>query len=308
MSAVEQLGYLVFEVSDLAAWERFATGVLGLMVADRDDDGALLLRNDERAWRIRLEPGPADDLAALGWQVADDEALDAVVARLNAAGCATEPATAEQAAARRVARLVRYRDLNGVPSELFCGAAMATSPFHSEVVHSGFVAGDQGVGHCVISAADKAAAQAFYEDVLGLRLSDHITCEIYGYPVDIAFMHANVRHHSVAFGGLHDKHIHHFMLEVGSVDDVGLAYDRTIRARLPIANTLGRHPNDGMFSFYAHTPSGFQFEVGFGGREVDDATWQPTTYDHISQWGHHPPVILQPRRKKPPAGSGETGS
>ena len=35
--------------------------------------------------------------------------------------------------------------------------------------------------------------------------------------------------------------------------------------------TLGRHPNDRMFSFYAKTPSGFQFEFGWGGREVDDA-------------------------------------
>ena len=308
MSAVEQLGYLVFEVSDLAAWERFATGVLGLMVAERDDDGALLLRNDERSWRIRLEPGPADDLAALGWQVADDEALGAVVARLKAAGCPVEPASPEQAATRRVARLVRYRDLNGVPSELFCGAAMASSPFESDLVASGFVAGELGMGHCVVRAPDKAATQRFYEDVLGLRLSDHITCEIFGFPVDLAFMHANARHHSVAFGGELDKNIHHFMLEVRHLDDVGLAYDRAIRARLPIANTLGRHPNDGMVSFYAHTPSGFQFEFGWGGVEVDDATWQPTTHGRISDWGHHPPVRLQPRRKKPPAGSGETGS
>ena len=145
------------------------------------------------------------------------------------------------------------------------------------------------------------------EDVLGLRLSDHITCEIFGFPVDLAFMHANARHHSVAFGGELDKNIHHFMLEVRHLDDVGLAYDRAIRARLPIANTLGRHPNDGMVSFYAHTPSGFQFEFGWGGVEVDDATWQPTTHGRISDWGHHPPVRLQPRRKKSPADSGETG-
>jgi hypothetical protein len=61
--------------------------------------------------------------------------------------------------------------------------------------------------------------------------------------------------------------------------------------------TLGRHPNDRMFSFYARTPSGFQFELGWGGRQVDDATWTPTTYDHISEWGHHPPEFLAPPPK-----------
>ena len=61
--------------------------------------------------------------------------------------------------------------------------------------------------------------------------------------------------------------------------------------------TLGRHPNDGMCSFYAKTPSGFQFELGWGGREVDDATWAPTTYDHISEWGHHPPSSLAPAER-----------
>jgi biphenyl-2,3-diol 1,2-dioxygenase len=51
-----------------------------------------------------------------------------------------------------------------------------------------------------------------------------------------------------------------------------------------------------MVSFYAHTPSGFQFEYGWGGREVDDARWQPTEYDHISEWGHHHPALLNPKR------------
>ncbi len=88
------------------------------------------------------------------------------------------------------------------------------------------------------------------------------------------------------------------MLEVKSFDDVGLCYDRTLKARLPIMQTLGRHPNDKMFSFYAMTPSGFQFEYGWGGRQIDDATWEPTTYDCISEWGHHPPQALVPRKPK----------
>jgi hypothetical protein len=79
---------------------------------------------------------------------------------------------------------------------------------------------------------------------------------------------------------------------------VGRAYDRCIRARVPIMNTLGRHPNDQMFSFYAFTPSGFQFEFGWGGRVVDADNHPPGAFDRISEWGHHPPALVGARAKR----------
>jgi 2,3-dihydroxybiphenyl 1,2-dioxygenase len=159
--------------------------------------------------------------------------------------------------------------------------------------------GVQGLGHVVVSSTDAERSRRFYSDLLGFRLSDKVVCEVYGHPVDISFFHGSPRHHTVAFGGPQRKRIHHFLLEVASMDDVGLAYDRALRAGVRIVLTLGRHPNDRMFSFYAKTPSGFEFEYGWGARTVDDATWEPRTYDHISEWGHHPPEVLaraQPRR------------
>jgi hypothetical protein len=58
--------------------------------------------------------------------------------------------------------------------------------------------------------------------------------------------------------------------------------------RIPIAASLGRHPNDLMPSFYAGAPSGFQVEYGHGGREIDDATWEVKRYHAASLWGHRP--------------------
>jgi hypothetical protein len=43
-----------------------------------------------------------------------------------------------------------------------------------------------------------------------------------------------------------------------------------------------------MVSFYARTPSGFQFEFGYGGLEIDDDTWQVGVYRAASVWGHRP--------------------
>jgi 2,3-dihydroxybiphenyl 1,2-dioxygenase len=289
---VAQLAYVGFAVKDLAAWQRFGADVLGLMPVEPAAPGTLAFRLDERAQRIVCEPGPSDDLAFLGWEVESAAALDALSARLEDAGVAVREGSAEEAARRKVARLCALADPSGIPLELVVGGERAAAPFRSAQVLSHFVAGDRGLGHVVLAARDPAESLRFYTELLGFRLSDRITTQVYGYDVDIAFLHANPRHHSLALGGPQRKRLHHLMLEVGSLDDVGLAMDRTLRAGLKIMQTLGRHPNDRMFSFYAKTPSGFQFEYGWGGREIDDATWAPTTYSRISEWGHHPPALL----------------
>jgi 2,3-dihydroxybiphenyl 1,2-dioxygenase len=278
-----QLGFLAFEVSDPGAWHAFLTEVLGLT-----DAGDGRYRLDGHAYRFQITEGPADDLCALGWEL-DPADVDAALARLTAHGVPFEEVDPTP---RLATRRITFTDPAGIPVELVAGMQRADTPFASPVVRDGFVADDLGLGHLVLSTRSKEESVRFYTEVLGIRLSDHIVCEVFGYPVDISFFHVNGRHHSVAFGGRQRKRLHHFMLEAKRMDDVGLAYDRTLRHGHRIMQTLGRHPNDGMFSFYARTPSKFEFEFGWGGRIVDDATWSPTTYDHISEWGHHPPQMI----------------
>jgi 2,3-dihydroxybiphenyl 1,2-dioxygenase len=293
MTTDVRLGYLTIEARDLDAWEGFAVDVLGLEA--RREEGALVLRCDDWAQRFVVNEGPADDVTVIGWEVDDAGALDAPTERLRAAGVEVVPGTDGEARGRRVAGLVKLRDPAGTPLELCFGGDRAPTPFASRHIVSSFVTGPMGLGHVVVGARDAAESQRFYCDLLGFRVSDRIVCEIYGYPVDITFLHASHRHHTVAIGAAQPKRIHHFMLEVASIDDVGLTFDRAMWAGVRIIQTLGRHPNDRMFSFYGKTPSGFEFECGWGARQVDDATWQPTTYDHISEWGHHPPQAFAPR-------------
>lgn len=281
---IAQLGQLVFEVADLAAWETFAVEVLGLEVGALLPGGGFTLRMDEREQRFTVLPGPADDLAAVVFE-ADD--LEALVARLRAAGVAVEEG---DGAPRKVARLFRTRDPSGIPVELTSPSATGGRAV------GGFVAGDLGLGHVVLSADDRDASRRFYEGLLGFRLSDQIVADVYGHQADLLFFHCNPRHHTLALGDKQPKRLHHFMVEVQSVDAVGAAFDSALRRGTRIMHTLGRHPNDRMLSFYAATPSGFQFELGWGARLVDDATWQPTVYHRISDWGHHPPQMLKPRK------------
>ncbi len=292
------LGYIGLSVSDVAAWRRLALDVLGLLPARTLPGGGLSLRMDGHRERIFLIPGP-DDLAFVGWQAPDA----ATLARLaDRTGAVSDPELAQK---RGVGALLRCEDPSGLPTELFCDPPLAATAFHAPLVPSGFVADDLGLGHLVLSSKDDAAMECFYCDSLGFRLSDRIACELHGHRVDLGFYHAPsspgrpARHHTVAFGGRQRSRMHHFMLEVASLDDVGRAYDRAIAAGVRVMQTLGRHPNDRMLSFYAKTPSGTQLELGWGGRLVDDETWSVGTYDRISDWGHHPPAALAQKRPQP---------
>jgi hypothetical protein len=76
------------------------------------------------------------------------------------------------------------------------------------------------------------------------------------------------------------------MLQLRSIDDVGATMYLVQDQGIEIAATLGRHTNDHMLSFYMRTPSGFEIEYGWGGREVDDASWHVQTHHAPSIWGH----------------------
>ena len=78
------------------------------------------------------------------------------------------------------------------------------------------------------------------------------------------------------------------MVEYKNLDDVGQGYDLLqYNQKNGIAYTLGRHTNDYMTSFYAHTPSGFFIENGWGGRIIDPTIWVPhETNEGPSFWGH----------------------
>ena len=91
-----RLGYLAFEVRDLAAWEPFAVEVLGLEAGSRGEK-TLDLRCDDRAARFFLTEGPADDVAAFGWEVDDEAALDALTERLLTGGVDVHAARAHYA-------------------------------------------------------------------------------------------------------------------------------------------------------------------------------------------------------------------
>jgi 2,3-dihydroxybiphenyl 1,2-dioxygenase len=287
--SVTTLAYVGFSVRDLDRWATFAPSILGLALERRERDGTLHLRMDDRPYRLLVHPGDADDVAYLGWDVPSLATLDALEAGLRGHGIEVEHADAATRIERGASALLVAHDPAGVRNEFAVGLQAARDPFLSPRGLRGFVTGSGGVGHVVLAVEDGEATARFYRDALGLRVSDYIQYEREpGAVMRMTFLHCNERHHSLAFVERPHapRRLSHLMLEMTTLDDVGRTYSLCEREGVPIAMMLGRHTNDEMFSFYLVSPSGFNIEIGYGGKLIDDATWEVAHYDATSVWGH----------------------
>lgn len=279
--AICALGYLGVRSDRLTDWEEFAGALLGMMAIDRGKT-ARAFRMDNRMQRLLVSDEPGDTLAFMGWEVESRDDLHHYGAALEAGGVTVHAGTRALADRRFVSDLIWCLDPMGNRIELVHAPMDATDPFQPGRPIEGFKTGPLGMGHAVLHVRDADLMLPFYRDLLGFRVSD------FGLtPYPLYFLHANGRHHSFAMVGSGRDGFHHFMVEYQNLDDVGQGYDLAQMDPDRIAYTLGRHTNDYMTSFYAHSPSGFFVENGWGGRVIDPATWEPhETTDGPSFWGH----------------------
>ena len=286
---ISQLGYLGIGVKDIKVWEEFATDVLGLEVSERLADGTLYLRQDAYHHRFIVEPTGEDDIKYAGWMAPTLDDLNEVEARLRAAGVDVEEASPEETNYRRVLKMLTFKDPSGMRLEAFYGLDVTVDrKFHSPRPIDGFKTGDMGLGHYVVSVDDAEESLRFYRDILGFRISTlGVSRKEAGQPMGMVFFHVNPRHHSMAFNARPNppRRLGHWMMQMNDLDDVGFTYDLVQQRGIPIRTPLGKHGNDQMTSFYMISPSGFAVEVGWGGIEIDDATWVVKANDAGRMWG-----------------------
>ncbi|HPU14654.1 MAG TPA: VOC family protein, partial [Polymorphobacter sp.] len=284
MSGVTELGYVRLGVSDLARWRDFAGRLVGLEVGADSTDERLFLRSDLWHHRLIVEQHPDDDLLGAGLRVAGPGEFAALQERLRAAGVAFDVADAATTAQRCVLELLTLVDPAGNPLEIFHGPRVDTHrPFHpGRGMFGKFVTGDGGLGHMMLRTGDLKTMHAFYT-LLGMRGSIEYRVPIGAdMTIEILFMHCNTRDHTLAFGLPSQRRINHIMFEVSELDDVFLAYNLLRDAGYEIAILPGKHANDQMFSFYCISPSGFQVEIGWGGRPASHQSeyYVGDTYGH----------------------------
>ncbi|MGW4773468.1 VOC family protein [Nocardia sp. NPDC004278] len=278
------LGYVGVSAPAPGEFRTFATEIIGCEVRD-GADGAVLLKTDDRAYRVAVHPTEGrGNITYLGFEVQGPVALLQTLAVLDEHGIAYERIVGDKAyAERKVAELVRLTDPSNVVVEVFWGQERDYE-FASPQGVSRFVTGDQGLGHAVIGVANLDASLEFYTRIFGFQFSD-VSIQNNNRTV---FLRCGSREHSLAmvqFPPEKAPRLHHFMFEVGELDDVGKAYDRVIDQGVQLTLTLGRHTNDSMVSFYCKTPGGYQMEYGWSGKQMAESE-AATTMTKGDVWGH----------------------
>jgi 2,3-dihydroxybiphenyl 1,2-dioxygenase len=287
------LGYLVIETEKFAEWRRFGRDAIGMHL-DETLPGVMRFRLDGNECRFLLQRGPAEDTIALGWELDDQATFDTIAARIISHGVPLVEGTAEETALRGVERFARFPGPNGLAQEMYFQARKASAPL-SLGVGSGFITGVDGMGHVAIATTKPQQMRGYYNSVFDARLSDYIEETINGLKFKIRFLRVNERHHTIAIASMNRlplnpirTRIQHCNVQVADLNDMTLAYQRVKELGFEMTLSVGQHTNDKELSFYAMTPSGFEWELGWNPIVVDESTWEPTTHQGISIWGHTP--------------------
>ena len=285
-----QFGYAVIETRKLGEWRRFGAEAIGMHV-DEMDTGRIRFRLDDHECRFLLQYGPAEDVTALGWQIEDHDTFDRIVARVVDRGVPIEEGTAEEAALRGVERLLRFPGPKGIIQEIFTRAVVTTAPLVMK--NSAYVTGRSGMGHVAITSVEPYKLREYFNTVFDARLTNYIDETISGMRLKIRFLRVNERHHSIAIANVRGlkvnpirTRVQHLNIQVAELDDMVQSFERVKELGFGMALAVGQHTNDRELSYYALTPSGFEWEVGWNPFTVDENTWEPSTHQGISIWGH----------------------
>ena len=287
-----RLGYALVDSARLAEWKRFAVDGIG-MAADEQSETVVALRTDDHTRRLVVRKSADEDVAALGWEIASEAALEVILARLKARNIAVEEIKGEEAALRGVRRLWRFVGPKRLTLELFTEPVMSRSG-QAEV--GGFVTGAGGMGHVAIMTRKSDQMIDFWRSIFDARISDFVEQRISGLSFKFTFLRLNSRHHSIAVGATRGlaidpvpTKVQHIEMQATTLDQVTEAYRRCHSLGFKIGMAMGQHSNDRSVSFYAVSPSGFYFELGWNPLTIEDATgWPQITHPAISFWGHKP--------------------
>jgi 3,4-dihydroxy-9,10-secoandrosta-1,3,5(10)-triene-9,17-dione 4,5-dioxygenase len=284
---IHSLGLVRLGSTDVDQWRTFAPDVLGMQVSD-GPDGTLLLRMDERPYRIAVVPHDADRVLASMFEVRDRKAFDIAYRELEEAGTAVKEGSAEEAAARQVESFLSFDDPNGNPIEVFF--SQAVDGLSAQLPHGGaFVTGALGCGHVVLPSANLDAAFDFYTKVMGFHHRDSMAIPLPdGSRLRLRFIGCNARHHTVALTASQSPQgLRHMMIEADSIKTFGRTYARAREAGV-LKTELGQHSNDEVLSFYLFCPGGYEIEYGVHGRQVEDSSWLSRDLTTLSHWGYWP--------------------
>lgn len=291
---VHSIDHFALDVPDLAVARSFYED-FGLDVRDEDGGLALYCQNNPHRWAtIRQNDGPkrlrylsfglyAEDEAAFAAHLANCAltSIAAVEGGENSgfwfAGPDGLPINVRVAAKASPSAKTRFGSLSTGPGE--CGAIPNSQAPRVR---------PRTLSHFAIFTTDVMSNIGWYENVLGLRLSDSSAPAV-------AFLHGphGSDHHMLALVLSDHRGMHHASWDVGSVHEVGLGGRHMENMGYGPNWGLGRHVLGGNYFFYVRDPWGSFSEYS---ADIDfvphDHEWPAANHapeDSMFLWGPNPP-------------------
>lgn len=288
---VHSLDQFCLRVPDLGAAQRFYGG-FGLEAREAGDRLELYAADSDHCWGV-LSEGKKKGLERMvfGAYADDMQKLEQRVKALNI----------ELLKPRAETSAFAFRDPSGNVIEV--RAAEKSSPdMRTSVVQPARASDYRGapmrgetglvrprrLSHALVFVHDVHEAIKFYQDALGVRLSD----ESGGL---VAFMHGahGSDHHMIAFTKSDGGGFHHCSWDVGSVEDIGRGAEQMADLGFDSGWGFGRHVLGSNYFHYVRDPWGsfseYSFDIDYIPAEQEWVSTSPPPENGFYLWGPKPP-------------------
>ena len=277
---ISVLRSVTFEVPDLDAAVAFYTDAWGLSLWRREDGLAWLHGTGDDGYLLALRAGGRACIHEVTFRASSQADLEATAQRVAALGLEIVQPLGEQrddlAGGLGFSFLdPRRRTLRVVHGDL----RRSADPAHPDR--------PDRLSHVNINSQDVDADVAFFQDVLGFRLTDRSKM--------MGFVRTNSDHHSIVITEAPVDTLNHVAFNHADWENVMRASGRLVDRGHPIAWGVGRHgPGDNVFSYFVdpfgfvveHTAEVLQVDDSYVARGPQDWVWPPGRTD---QWGIAPP-------------------
>ena len=258
MLQIKRAGHSTLTTPDLERMVDYFTGIVGLSLAAREKNRAILATKSGLE-AIVLERGGAVAAPRLSFQIAPGSDLGEIASRLKQAGvrcerrCDITPGIGEA---------IAFQDPKGTTLEVFSDFAFAPQ----DNTFNGIM--PLKFGHIAYQCPDVQAIVKFYCDVLGFRVSDW-------RGNFFAFLRCSRDHHTVNFLHNAKTFISHVAFEVRDWSDIKRACDLLARNNIkltwgPIRHIIGhniaiyhKNPDGVVIEFFCDMDQIFDEELGF---------------------------------------------
>src|SRR5262245_31835535 len=243
MIDVKRLAHITVTTPDPARQAAYYESVVGLEPVARDGD-RIILATRTGFEAIVLEKGDAA-VVRVALQVAPGSDLDELKSRLGTHGIATEK---RRDPTRGVRESIVFRDVQGRGLEIFSDYTFPAGGDSDGAINP------RKLGHVAFHTPDLKATVAFYQDVLGFRLSDQRSNMF-------AFLRCSRDHHTLNFVEVgNHANVNHFAFELRDEAEINRACDALARRNVKLSWGPVRHIIGHNIAIYHKNPDNLTVE------------------------------------------------